>query len=156
MTAGRSPGGVDLDQSANTMTFDVIPLNDPPVGHAFSQSIAEDGSYTFAAADFASATASVFDPNDTPANTSRPSASPRCRPRERCCSTAIRSTPADFVPVSEINANHLVFVPAADGNGTNYGNFTFQVQDGGGTAFGGVDLDPTARLATLNVTVGQR
>src|SRR5438132_7505901 len=33
-----------------------------------------------------------------------------------------------------------------------YASFTFQVQDGGGTAGGGVDLDPTPRTLTLDVT----
>jgi hypothetical protein len=33
----------------------------------------------------------------------------------------------------------------------NYANFTFQVQDDGGTANGGIDLDLTPNLITLNV-----
>ena len=141
---GTLAGGVDLDQSPNTMTFDVIPLNDAPVGHAFSQSIAEDGSYTFTAADFASATPGVFDPNDTPANSFQAAALPTLPANGTLLLNSVGSMLCDFVRVSEINANHLVFVPSADANGTNYGNFTFQVQDNGGTAFGGVDLDPTA------------
>jgi len=43
-------------------------------------------------------------------------------------------------------------VPAANANGNNYGNFTFQVQDGAGVANGGKDTDTTARLFTINVT----
>ena len=34
-----------------------------------------------------------------------------------------------------------MFTPAANANGTAYASFTFQVQDDGGTANGGVDLD---------------
>ena len=37
----------------------------------------------------------------------------------------------------------LKFTPAANANGAGYASFTFQVQDDGGTANGGVDLDPT-------------
>src|SRR5213078_312365 len=57
-----------------------------------------------------------------------------------------------FVTVGAIDAGRLVFAPAADANGTPYASFTFQVQDNGGTANGGVDLDPTPRALTVNVT----
>ncbi|MEK7674456.1 MAG: CHRD domain-containing protein, partial [Verrucomicrobiota bacterium] len=46
----------------------------------------------------------------------------------------------------------LVFTPAANANGSPYTTFTFQVQDDGGTSDGGVDLDPTANMMTINVT----
>src|SRR4029077_11993593 len=46
----------------------------------------------------------------------------------------------------------LVFTPAANANGGGYASFTFQVQDDGGTANGGVDVDPTPRTMTVNVT----
>ena len=39
-----------------------------------------------------------------------------------------------------------------DTSGTAYTNVTFQVEDNGGTANGGVDLDPTPRTMTVNVT----
>src|SRR5207249_877911 len=57
-----------------------------------------------------------------------------------------------FVSVGDLDAGRLVFAPAADANGTPYASFTFQVQDNGGTANGGVDLDPTPRALTVNVT----
>src|SRR5262249_30663623 len=37
-------------------------------------------------------------------------------------------------------------------NGSGYASFTFQVQDDGGTANGGVDLDPTPHTITVDVT----
>ena len=46
----------------------------------------------------------------------------------------------------------LMFTPAANANGTAYASFTFQVQDDGGTANGGVDLDQSANTITINVT----
>src|ERR1043166_3334299 len=42
--------------------------------------------------------------------------------------------------------------PATNANGTPYASFTFQVQDNGGTANGGVNLDPSPRTFTINVT----
>src|SRR5207247_1235992 len=49
-------------------------------------------------------------------------------------------------------SGNLKFTPVANANGAGYASFTFQVQDGGGTANGGVDLDPVARTMTVNVT----
>src|SRR5207247_949433 len=60
--------------------------------------------------------------------------------------------PGQVVSVGDIDAGRLVFTPAADGNGAPYASFTFQVQDNGGTGNGGVDLDPTPRQLTVNVT----
>ncbi|MEI7970863.1 MAG: cadherin-like domain-containing protein, partial [Betaproteobacteria bacterium] len=44
------------------------------------------------------------------------------------------------------------FTPAANANGTGYASFSFQVQDDGGTANGGVDLDSTPNTLTFDVT----
>ena len=56
------------------------------------------------------------------------------------------------ITVADITAGLLQFVPAANANGAGYAQFTFAVQDDGGTANGGVDTDPTAKVMTLNVT----
>ena len=50
-------------------------------------------------------------------------------------------TAGQFVPVADISGGMLKFTPAANANGAGYAIFTFQVQDDGGTANGGVDLD---------------
>ena len=48
----------------------------------------------------------------------------------------------------------LVFTPlAGNANGAGYASFTFQVQDDGGTAAGGVDLDPTPNTLSLTINV---
>jgi VCBS repeat-containing protein len=57
----------------------------------------------------------------------------------------------DFVSAADINAGELVFTPAPNGNGATYADFTFQVQDNGGTGSGGVDIDPTPRTLTVDV-----
>ena len=44
--------------------------------------------------------------------------------------------------VADISAGKLKFTPAANANGAGYASFTFQVQDDGGTANGGVDPTP--------------
>ncbi|MDA1274163.1 MAG: hypothetical protein O2960_08935, partial [Verrucomicrobia bacterium] len=58
----------------------------------------------------------------------------------------------DFVMQAEITAGNLTFEPLKDANGTPYTSFTFQVQDDGGTADGGANLDATPNTVTINVT----
>src|SRR4029077_16261829 len=55
------------------------------------------------------------------------------------------------VSVADINSGLLKFTPAPNANGNGYASFTFQVQDNGGTANGGIDLDPSANTITVNV-----
>ena len=55
------------------------------------------------------------------------------------------------VSVADITAGKLKFTPAANGSGATYASFTFQVQDNGGTANGGLDTDPTPRKMTIDV-----
>ena len=56
-----------------------------------------------------------------------------------------------FVSIADITAGHLYYTPATGASGTNYASFAFKVQDNGGIANGGVDLDPTANTFTFNV-----
>jgi len=56
------------------------------------------------------------------------------------------------VTTTDISAGKLVFTPAANASGANDASFTFQVQDNGGIAIGGVDLDPTPNTLTFNVS----
>lgn len=56
------------------------------------------------------------------------------------------------VAATDIAAGRLRYQPAPNGNGLTYASFTFQVQDNGGTAAGGVDLDPVANTIQFRVT----
>ena len=56
------------------------------------------------------------------------------------------------VSKTAIAAGNLTFVPGTNGTGPAYDSFTFKVQDDGGTANGGQDTDPTARVMTISVT----
>ena len=55
------------------------------------------------------------------------------------------------VPASDIAAGRLVFAAASPGSEVPQASFAFQVQDDGGTANGGVDLDPTPNTITFNL-----
>src|SRR5262249_54506553 len=61
-------------------------------------------------------------------------------------------TAGQVISIANINSGLLTFTPATNATGTPYTSFTFKVQDDGGTTNGGIDLDPTPRLMTINVT----
>jgi hypothetical protein len=57
-----------------------------------------------------------------------------------------------FIPVGDIRDGKVHFAPNKDANGAAAGSFAFQVQDDGGTANGGADLDSTPKTMAFNVT----
>ncbi|HYD11759.1 MAG TPA: Ig-like domain-containing protein, partial [Allosphingosinicella sp.] len=134
-------GGTQVDSDSIAIT--VTPVNDAPAGTDVARTIAEDGSYTFSAADFG-----FTDAIDN----------------HGFFSVVITTLPANGTLTLNGNAlsagaeiavadiPNLVYTPLPNGNGAGYGNFTFQVRDNGGTADGGVDLDPSANTFTLNVS----
>ncbi|MCF6807836.1 DUF4347 domain-containing protein, partial [Thiotrichales bacterium 19S9-11] len=142
---GTANGGIDTDQSANTITFNVTAVNDAPEGTDNTLTILEDASHTFVAGDFG-----FSDPNDSPADsfnsviiTTIPSAGSL-----ELSSVAV--TAGQEILVSDL-AN-LIYSPVADANGTSYSSFTFQVKDDGGTSNGGEDTDQSANTITFDVT----
>ncbi|MEG3170584.1 hypothetical protein U1737_20600, partial [Sphingomonas sp. LB3N6] len=56
---------------------------------------------------------------------------------------AVAVTAGQIFSAADVAAGKLSFIPGPNGNGATYAHLTFQVQDDGGTAGGGVDLDPT-------------
>src|SRR6185503_365840 len=92
------------------------------------------------------------DPNNTPANNFLAVKITTVATDGKLKLNGVDVTAGQLVSVADINAGKLKFVPDANENGTPYASFTFQVQDDGGTAGGGVDLDPTPNTITINVT----
>ena len=60
-------------------------------------------------------------------------------------------TAGAFVGVADLLAGKLVYTPFANASGVGYATLGFQVQDSGGTAGGGSDLDPLVRTLTIDV-----
>ncbi|MDJ0852785.1 MAG: DUF4347 domain-containing protein, partial [Myxococcota bacterium] len=60
-------------------------------------------------------------------------------------------TGGETVTAASITAGDLIFTPVSGQSGAGYASFTFQVQDDGGTANGGVDTDPTTDTMTIDV-----
>jgi hypothetical protein len=144
---GTANGGVDADTTARTLTINVTSVNDAPVGTAKTVTTLEDKAYVFTAANFGFA-----DPNDVPANALLAVRITTLPMVGSLTDNGIAVIAGHFVPVADIAGAKLKFTPVANKNGTAYSNFTFQVQDNGGTANGGVNTDSTARKLTINVT----
>ncbi|MDJ0848644.1 MAG: DUF4347 domain-containing protein [Myxococcota bacterium] len=142
---GTANGGVDTDPTANTMAIDVTAVNDAPSGADNTVVTAEDTAYVFQLADFGFSDPVEGDAFQAVVITTAPGAGTL-----RDGATVL--TGGETVSAASIAAGNLVFTPAAEQSGTGYASFSFQVQDDGGTANGGVDTDPTANTMTIDVT----
>src|SRR5207249_3430684 len=89
------------------------------------------------------------DPHDSPANNMLAVKIATVPPLGtlRLNGTAISAN--QYVFVTDLNSGRFVYTPPANITGTT--SFTFQVQDNGGTANGGIDLDQTPRTMTLQI-----
>ena len=144
---GTANGGVDLDQTPNTMTINVTGVNNAPAGTDNTVSTPEDTQYTFTAADFG-----FTDPLDTPANAFQSVVITTLPAAGSLTLSGSGFAAGTEIAVADITAGNLKFAPAAGATGSPYTSFTFQVRDNGGTAGGGVDLDPTPNTMAINVT----
>jgi hypothetical protein len=144
---GTANGGVDLDASPNTITVNVTAVNDAPAGTNNTVTTGEDTQYTFAAADFG-----FTDPNDSPANALTAVKITTIPGAGSLTLSGVAVTAGQTISVANINSGNLKFAPAANATGAGYAAFTFQVQDDGGTANGGIDLDASPNTMTVNVS----
>jgi hypothetical protein len=123
----------------------VTSVNDAPNGTDSSVTTLEDTTYTFSTADFG-----FTDPSDVPNALSNVKITTVPLAGSLTLS-GVAVTAGQFVSAANIRAGALIFTPVANASGTPYAAFFFQVQDDGGTANGGVDLDTLARTMTVNV-----
>lgn len=140
-----SDGNGGTDTAIVYVTVNAV--NDAPAGSDGEVSVDEDGVYTFRISDFG-----FTDTNDTPSNglqwvkiTTLPAAG----------TLLYEGSPVvvgQMIGAADIGWNELQFVPAAHASGVGYTSFTFQVQDDGGTAIGGVNLDQSPNTLSINVT----
>ena len=135
-----------LGLTAQALQIDVTAVNDAPSGVDKTIDLLKNATYTFTAADFA-----VNDPNDSPANTLSAITIASLPTAGLLTSNNAGVSLGQLVTLANISAGNLKFTPLANGVGTGYSSFTFQVQDNGGTAGGGVNVDPTPNTITINV-----
>lgn len=135
--------------SSNTAvsTIHVVPVNDAPAGADKTIATLEDTPVTLSASDFGF---SDVDGNALLAVKITTLPANGTLSFDGAPITAAQITAGFSVSAADIASGKLVFTPAADANGAAYANFTFQVQDNGGTANGGVD---TSAPAAFTITV---
>src|SRR5205823_3697572 len=105
-----------------------------------------DTPWVFAVSDFG-----FSDPTDAPASNSLLAVKVTTLPGAGSLTdNGVAVTAGQFVSVADISSGKLKFTPAPDANGTGYASFTFQVQDDGGVANAGVDLDQSPNTITVN------
>src|SRR4029077_13049433 len=144
---GTANGGIDLDLTPNTLSINVIQVNDAPSGTSKTVTILEDNPYIFASADFG-----FSDTSDSPTNTFIAVKVTTLPAVGILTDNGVAVTNGQFISVADFDSSLVRFMPAANSNGTPYTSFTFQVQDNGGTANAGVDVDPFPKTFTVNVT----
>ena len=135
-------GGTSL--AANQMV-DVNPVNDAPSGSDNTVTAIEETAYTFTSADFGFSDAVDGDTFNAVKVTALPALG-------SLTYNAAAVNAGDFISAADIDLGLLVYTPPLNGAGAAYTNFGFQAQDTGGTANGGVDLDPAAKTMTIDVT----
>ncbi len=136
-------GGFKIDKQ---LTISVTNVNEAPAGANRSHDILEDSIYTFTANSFG-----YSDPTDIPANAFGGVKINTLPSSGSLTLNDAAVVAGQFVSAASIGAGGLKYSPVLNANGTNYASFSFQVQDNGGTANGGVNLDPTANTVTFNV-----
>jgi hypothetical protein len=128
-------------------TLQIGNVNHAPVGASNAITMAANSTHTFTASEFG-----FSDPNDTPPNTLLAVKITTLPTAGSLTDNGVAVTAGQFVAAADITGGLLKFTPAAGASGTPYASFTFQVQDNGGTANGGADLDPSSKMMTVNVT----
>ncbi len=119
-------------------------VNHAPVGADNTVTLLEDTSHVFQVGDFG-----YTDPQDWPANKFQAVRIVNLPGAGTLINDDTPVNAGDFVNISDILLGKFSFQAAPDANGTAYAQSNFQVQDDGGTAFGGVDLDARLRLTSL-------
>ncbi len=145
---------VSTDADANplsdtdSITITVNPVNSAPEGTDGAIVVVMNGSYPLKASDFG-----FTDPHDSPSNdfnrvqiTTLPEAG-----KGTLTLNGNAITAGTYVTLADINSGLLVYTPPTDENGYAYTTFTFQVEDDGGTANGGANLDASPNLMTIHV-----
>ncbi|EMI15642.1 Cadherin domain containing protein, partial [Rhodopirellula maiorica SM1] len=149
---------VDASDGTNTttetVTITVNAINDAPSGVDNTVGTLEDTDITFTAADFGFSDAAESHNFNAVRITSQTSSGTLYvdADNDGVIDAGETVVAGNYVSIADINAGRLKYKPLADENGTAYTEFTFQVQDDGGTSGGGQDTDTTPNTMTINVT----
>ncbi|HEY1603451.1 MAG TPA: dockerin type I domain-containing protein [Pirellulales bacterium] len=146
-------GAGALAAASSPLSFTVMSINHAPTGTNNTITEFQGTPYQFAASDFG-----FSDPNDNPPN-SLLAVEITTVPVPTVGTLAdngVAVTAGQLVSATDIAAGLLTFTSSAGASGSPYTSFMFQVEDNGGTANGGINLDPLPKSMTINVVVPPR
>jgi hypothetical protein len=136
-----------LGPASSLLSFTTaVVVNHAPTGTSTTVSTPENTAYTFAASDFG-----FSDPGDSPPNNFLAVSITTLPTAGSILDNGTAVTAGQLIPVTDISQGLLKFVSSVGAIGTPYGIFTFQVEDDGGTANGGHNLDPVPKTMTIDV-----
>ena len=144
LTAVDTGGTTHISSAAVALSETINAVNDAPSGTDKTVTTSEDTAYTFTVGDFGF--------SDVGGNALQAVKIATLSGAGTLTNNGVALSAGQSVSAADVNAGLLKFAPAANASGASYASFTFQVQDDGGTANGGVDLDPTANTITVDVT----
>ncbi|SMF64099.1 VCBS repeat-containing protein' /ribosomal slippage [Azospirillum oryzae] len=127
-----------------TLSIAITPVNDAPGGTDKTITMDEDTSHTFSAGEFG-----FTDASDNPANSLQSVVITTLPPAGTLTLNGTAVIAGQEILATDLTK--LKFTPATDAFGASYATFTFQVRDSGGTANGGINLDPTPNTITVKV-----
>ena len=142
---GDFQNNAGYDTMAVTTAMNVTAVNDEPAGSDTNDSVAVNDVLVFTAADFSTG---MTDPEGHSFAGVKFTTLPANGTLKL---NGIAISAGATVTLAQLDAGQLTYWPAAGSSG-NWETFTFQVQDNGGTANGGVDFDQTPNTFTINVT----
>ncbi len=132
-----------LASNVLTATLSITAVNDAPSGTNKTITLTQSSNYVISAADFG-----FTDPLDNPADSLIAVQITTLPTSGTLKNNGVTVTLNSYISIADINAGKLIYTSA-----TTNASYTvkFKVQDSGGTANGGVDLDPTAKTLTFTV-----
>ena len=137
---------MNLDPNPKILDVNIAHVNHAPVGTSGTVTAPQNTPYTLKSADFG-----FTDPNDSPANSLAAVKFVLLPNSGTLTDNGVAVTLNQFVSATDINAGKLVFTPKTNLVGGPYFMCKFQVQDNGGTANGGVNLDPSPKILDVNI-----
>jgi Bacterial Ig domain/Dockerin type I domain len=137
--------GTKVSKTA-TVTITVNAVNDSPSSRDTITSARENNAYAFTVADFC-----VCDLVDSPSNGLATVKVLTLPGSGAFVNNGNQVVANQEISVSDINSGSFRFIPTPSSGTSSSTSFSFRIRDSGGTANGGIDLDPTSRKLTINV-----
>src|SRR5262249_51245213 len=142
-------GTTHISSGTVALSETITAVNDAPAGtNNTTIPLFKNGDPVFVAADFG-----FTDPNDSPANNLFAGKITTPPKGGALKDNGVAVTAGQLVSIADINAGLLVFSAKNGDSGiSNYAPFTFQVEDDGGTANGGVNLDQSPNTISFTLS----